>query len=48
VNEFLDDQGDRFMTRRAVSLILCGSVALLGSACATKTFVQEQVNASED
>jgi outer membrane protein OmpA-like peptidoglycan-associated protein len=48
MNEFLDDQGDRFMTRRAVSLILCGSVALLGSACATKTFVQEQVNASED
>lgn len=36
------------MTRRAVSLILCGSVTLLGSACATKTFVQEQVNASED
>jgi outer membrane protein OmpA-like peptidoglycan-associated protein len=36
------------MTRRAVSLILCGAVTLLGSACATKTFVQEQVNASED
>jgi outer membrane protein OmpA-like peptidoglycan-associated protein len=31
-----------------VSLILCGAVTLLGSACATKTFVQEQVNASED
>jgi outer membrane protein OmpA-like peptidoglycan-associated protein len=35
------------MTRRLTSLILCGSVAMLGSACATKTFVQKQVSATE-
>jgi outer membrane protein OmpA-like peptidoglycan-associated protein len=33
------------MTRRLASLILCGAV--LGSACATKNFVQEQVSATE-
>ena len=33
------------MTRRLASLILCGAV--LGSACATKSFVQEQVSATE-
>jgi len=36
------------MARRALVLILCGGGVLLGSACATKTFVQEQVSASED
>jgi len=35
------------MTRRLASLILCGGVAVLGSACATKGFVQEQVSATE-
>ena len=33
------------MTRRLASLILCGAV--LGSACATKSFVQKQVSATE-
>ena len=36
------------MARRALVLILCGGSILLVSACATKTFVQEQVSASED
>jgi len=36
------------MARRALVLILCGGSVLLGSACATKTFVQEQVSATED
>jgi outer membrane protein OmpA-like peptidoglycan-associated protein len=35
------------MTRRLASLILCGGVVVLGSACATKSFVQTQVSASE-
>jgi outer membrane protein OmpA-like peptidoglycan-associated protein len=35
------------MTRRLVSLILCGGVATLGGACATKSFVQEEVGATE-
>jgi outer membrane protein OmpA-like peptidoglycan-associated protein len=35
------------MTHRLASLILCGSVAVLGSACATKSFVQKQVSATE-
>jgi outer membrane protein OmpA-like peptidoglycan-associated protein len=35
------------MGRRAIFLILCGGGILLGSACATKTFVQEQVSATE-
>src|SRR5437899_2646475 len=35
------------MTRRLASLILCGGVAVLGSACATKSFVQKQVSATE-
>jgi outer membrane protein OmpA-like peptidoglycan-associated protein len=35
------------MTRRLTSLILCGAVAVLGPACATKRFVQEQVSATE-
>jgi outer membrane protein OmpA-like peptidoglycan-associated protein len=35
------------MARRAVFLIVCGGGILLGSACATKTFVQEQVSATE-
>jgi outer membrane protein OmpA-like peptidoglycan-associated protein len=35
------------MTRRLASLILCGGVAVLGSACATKSFVQQQVSATE-
>src|SRR5204863_6259367 len=37
----------RFMTQRLASLILCGGVAVLGSACATKSFVQKQVSATE-
>ena len=36
------------MTQRAIFLILGGSIALLGSACATKTFVQEKLSASEE
>jgi outer membrane protein OmpA-like peptidoglycan-associated protein len=35
------------MTRRLASLILCGGVAVLGSACATKSFVETQVSATE-
>src|SRR5438309_5344324 len=35
------------MTRRLASLILCGGVAVFGSACATKSFVQEQVSTTE-
>jgi outer membrane protein OmpA-like peptidoglycan-associated protein len=41
------DEGERFMTRRLASLILCGGVVVLGSACATKSFVQKQVSATE-
>jgi outer membrane protein OmpA-like peptidoglycan-associated protein len=36
------------MTRRLASLILCGGVAVLGSACATKSFVQKQVSTTEN
>jgi len=35
------------MTRRLVSSILCGGVAMLGAACATKTFVRQEVGATE-
>jgi peptidoglycan-associated lipoprotein len=35
------------MTRRLASFILCGGMALLGVACATKDFVQERVSKSE-
>ena len=35
------------MTPRPVFLILCGGVAVLGPACATKSFVQKQVSATE-
>jgi peptidoglycan-associated lipoprotein len=35
------------MTRSLVSLILCGGITVLGSACATKEFVQQQVSATE-
>ena len=35
------------MTRRLASFILCGGMAVLGVACATKDFVQERVSASE-
>jgi cobyric acid synthase len=35
------------MTRLLISLIICGGVAVLGSACATKSFVQKQVSATE-
>ena len=35
------------MTRRLASLILCGGVAVLGSACATTSFVEKQVSATE-
>jgi outer membrane protein OmpA-like peptidoglycan-associated protein len=35
------------MTRRLASLILCGSVAMLGPACATKSFVQKRVSSTE-
>ena len=35
------------MSGRLASLILCGGVAVLGSACATKSFVQKQVSATE-
>src|SRR3989442_16019165 len=41
------DEGEQFMTRRLASLILCGGVAVIGSACATKSFVQKQVRATE-
>jgi peptidoglycan-associated lipoprotein len=35
------------MMRPVVVLMLCGGVAVLGSACATKEFVQQQVSATE-
>ena len=35
------------MTRRLASSILCSVVAVLGCACATKSFVQKQVSATE-
>jgi peptidoglycan-associated lipoprotein len=35
------------MTRRLASFILCGGVAVLGPACATKDFVHERVSRSE-
>jgi outer membrane protein OmpA-like peptidoglycan-associated protein len=35
------------MTRRLASFILCGGLAVLAVACATKDFVQERVSASE-
>ena len=33
--------------RRLASLILCGGIAVLGSACATESFVEKQVSATE-
>jgi len=35
------------MTQGLASLFLCGGVAVLGSACATKSFVQKQVSETE-
>ena len=35
------------MTRRLAYLMLCGSIAGLGAACATKSFVQERLEATE-
>ncbi len=35
------------MTRQLASLILCSGFAVLASACVTKSFVQEQVNAAK-
>src|SRR5262245_2385123 len=35
------------MRRRLVSSILCGSVVVLGAACATKDFVRQEVGATE-
>lgn len=35
------------MKRQAVALILCGTIAVLVSACATKKFVREQVGTTE-
>ena len=35
------------MTRRLASCILCGGVAMLGGACATKDFVRQEVDATE-
>ena len=35
------------MTRRLASLMLCGSIAGLGAACATKSFVHERLEATE-
>jgi outer membrane protein OmpA-like peptidoglycan-associated protein len=35
------------MTRRITPLILCVGIAVLGSACATKKFVREQVGTAE-
>jgi len=35
------------MKRRLVSLILCGVVGSIGSACATKNFVRDEVGATE-
>jgi len=40
-------KGDQPMTRQLVSSILCGGVAVLGAACATKTFVRQEVGATE-
>jgi outer membrane protein OmpA-like peptidoglycan-associated protein len=35
------------MKRQAVALILCGAIAMVASACATKKFVREQVGTTE-
>ena len=35
------------MTRRLVCSILCGGVAMLGAACATKSFVRQEVGETE-
>ena len=35
------------MTRQLMSLILCGGVAMLGAACATKSFVRQELSATE-
>jgi outer membrane protein OmpA-like peptidoglycan-associated protein len=35
------------MARRLVSVILCGSVAVIGAACATKSYVRQEVGESE-
>src|SRR5712692_6643641 len=35
------------MTRHLGFVILCGSFTVLGSACATKSFVEEQLSATE-
>jgi outer membrane protein OmpA-like peptidoglycan-associated protein len=35
------------MTRHLGFVILCGSLTMLGSACATKSFVEEQLSATE-
>lgn len=36
------------MTRRRVPSVLCAGIAVLGVACATKSFVQEPINATEN
>lgn len=36
------------MTRRRVPSILCAGIAVLGVACATKSFVPEPINATEN
>jgi outer membrane protein OmpA-like peptidoglycan-associated protein len=35
------------MTRRLISLMLCGSIATIGGACATKSFVRDEVGTTE-
>ena len=35
------------MNRQFAAIVLCGGVAVLASACATKGFVREQVGSTE-
>src|SRR5216684_3373335 len=41
------DEGDRVMRRQLVFLVLCSGFTVLGSGCATKSFVQTQLSATE-
>src|SRR4030081_1891881 len=41
------DEGGRVMRRQLAFLVLCSGVTVLSSGCATKSFVQTQLGATE-
>src|SRR5437660_9940078 len=41
------DEGDRVMRRELAFLVLCSGFTVLNSGCATKSFVQTQLGATE-